>query len=157
MVEIIRLTWVEVRMACILGIERRIQSRQQNRNTDKAAARNTDNWAIDIDGALAEMALAKYLGVFFNPTINTFKEPDVKRYQVRSTSYANGHLIIRPDDKPRELPDQEFVLGITTFMPDIHLVGMLTAGEAAVDQYWRDDSWWVPNGHLGPLPERESR
>lgn len=92
----IELTPLEMQLAAMVGVSRRLASRDL---IDKIPAK-IPRWQIDITGAQAEMALAKYLGVYWSPTIGTFKAPDVGEIQVRSTEYEGGVLIIRPNDPP---------------------------------------------------------
>lgn len=54
----------------------------------------------DTNGALAEVAFAKWLGVHWDASINTFKEiPDVEGWEVRATKHRFGKLIIRSRDR----------------------------------------------------------
>lgn len=66
----------------------------------------------DIIAVMAEIAVAKALGVFFVPPLNTFhKEPDVAPdIEVRSTADENYSLIIRDNDNL----DRKFVLVIVS-------------------------------------------
>ena len=50
-------------------------------------------------------ALAKILGEPWEPTVNTFKLPDLVNLQIRTTTYNTDKLIIRPGD-----PDGIYVL-----------------------------------------------
>lgn len=58
-----------------------------------------DPYEVHQRAAGAEMAVAKYLDLYWAPSVNVFKVPDVGNLHVRSTPYANGGLIIRPKDK----------------------------------------------------------
>ncbi len=55
-------------------------------------------WEIDIIGAMGEYALAKILGKPWEPSVNTFKLPDLDNLQIRTTTCDTGKLIIRPGD-----------------------------------------------------------
>jgi hypothetical protein len=94
-----RLTEVEMYEAGQLGLRRTIKSRARFLDTGKHGE-HPNQWEIDILGAMAEKAVAKGLGVYCEPTVNTFHAPDVGPLQVRSTCYPNGKLIIRPGDPP---------------------------------------------------------
>jgi hypothetical protein len=87
-----------------------------------------------IQGRLAEIAFCKYLGV---PVPHwTYEEdkkrgcdvvgPDGTRYHVRSSSYAQAGLMIKPSD-PR---GGVYVLVITTADGNAKIMGWYTRGEA---------------------------
>jgi hypothetical protein len=144
------LDWSELIVAAQIGIMRRVNSLKNGR---KDQGLGPSDWTIDIEGAAAELALAKYLNVYTMPAINTFKAPDVQGFQVRSTKYSNGRLIIRPKDNG----DAPYVLAVTGDLPRVTLVGLLPSGGAAkVPKYDHDDSWWVPQCDLTDLPERST-
>lgn len=149
----ITLTKAELYMGAVIGSLRRIASLQNGNNPNRHAQKS--DWATDIDGAHAEQALSKYLGIYWFPGINTFKAPDlINGLQVRSTNHANGHLIIRPNDDDY----QTFVL-VVCQTPIYRLMGSLMAIEAKTAEYFHKgevgeaDCWWVPQGALGDLPE----
>jgi hypothetical protein len=66
----------------------------------------------DIIAVMAEIAVAKALGVFFVPTFNTFhKQPDIEPdIEVRSTPEEDNSLLIRDNDDL----DRKFVLVIVS-------------------------------------------
>ena len=96
----VRLTKVELIVAGLVATMRRVSSmgnlNDQNYSTDSS-------FDLDIDGAASEMAFAKYMNVYYEPTVNTFKSPDVGKIQVRSTKHKTGKLIIRQRDKKNEI------------------------------------------------------
>jgi hypothetical protein len=145
----IPLTSNELVAAGTIGVLRRVSSLQ-----NKRADRNLgpSDWSADIDGAAAEMALAKYLNVFCVPLINSFKAADVDGYQVRSTTRANGRMIIRPDDKDED----DFILVITK-APIFILVGTINCKAGKMDEFWEQDAWWVPQDRLGDLPQQSGQ
>jgi hypothetical protein len=147
----ITLTVTEILAGANVGIARRIKSLFAEYDHYKHADKS--DWAMDIDGALAEQAFAKYRGVYWNCSNGTFKAPDVEKYQTRSTSHRNGHLIVRPNDEGNEV----FVL-IITKAPKFYIRGWMTTAEAKQDKYWHDDSWWVPQTDvhdIASLPDGE--
>ena len=145
---LILLTPMELLQGAMTGVIRRItsitRSLEKNKHADKS------DWATDIDGALAEIAFAKWRGVYCRPSNMSLKEPDVGKVQVRSTSHALGHLIVRPNDKKNAA--QPFVLGITD-APRVRLVGWKFGVDCMRPGYWREDkgSWWVPQADVEAL------
>jgi hypothetical protein len=142
---IVRLTPTEVLAGASVGVARRIKSIFAGYDHYKHADKS--DWAMDIDGALAEMAFAKYRDSYWTCSNGSFKAPDVGKFQVRSTSHQRGHLLVRPNDEGNEV----FVF-IVTEAPVFFLKGWLMTNEAKQDRFWRGDSWWVPQSELHELP-----
>jgi len=140
-----KMTKVELYLAAHLGAIRRVSGWQNNLNANKHAEKS--DWATDIDGVLAEMATAKWLGVYYEPRNMDFKGPDVgRRCQTRSTTHREGHLIIRPNDE--KLKDQPFVLCVT-HRDTVWLCGWRYGGWCMKDEWWVfGDHWEVGQSGL---------
>ncbi len=69
-------------------------------------------------GCETEMAFAKMVDRYYEPSVGKYKAPDVGGVQVRGTRFTRGHLIWRPGD-PEEEP---FVL-IIAELPYYRLAG----------------------------------
>lgn len=104
----------------------------------------------EITGAAGEMAVAKWSGRFFVPSVNTFhRVPDcLGNVEVRSTRHSDGHLIVRDNDAT----DRRYVLAIVA--TDVTLAGWIL-GKDAQRPEWRRASrrsdrqaWWVPQSEL---------
>jgi hypothetical protein len=144
----IELTNAELMVASCVGSMRRVRSiGRKNPYTTRS------DWDMDIDGAAAELAVAKYLNVYWIAGVNTFKAPDVAALQVRSTKRSNGRLIVHHNDNPTAL----FVLVICNF-PHYRLVGSILGQAAKVPEFFEDESssgaaaWFVPQDRLMDLP-----
>lgn len=141
------MTLIEAFWAAQLGAWRRMSGWKNALNANKHALKS--DWATDIDGVLAEMATAKWLGVYYEPRNMDFKGPDVgRRCQVRSTTYDTGHLIVRDNDE--KLKDQPFVLAITK-RSTVWLTGWRYGGECMQVEFRLDDRWQVPQSALEPM------
>lgn len=153
----IKLTHPEIYIASDIGVIRNVASHQRElpRGNRDAEANNDHQWETDINGALAEIAVAKAYGVYWNPSVNVGKAADVGIIQVRSNTRKNGHLIIRKSDKD----DEPFMLVICQ-NPEFHLVGWMYAKDAKVPEFYRPankfgvEAWWVDQDrlHKEPLP-----
>lgn len=143
----ITLTWAEIMLAGQVGTMRSVSSRKQGLN--RVVHNVKSNWSNDFDGAAAEMAYAKYRNVYYEPSINTFKAPDVTQDQIRSTLHPNGKLLIREND----VLEERFILVICS-SPIYRMAGWLWTSEAKKDEWFRpaDDTgvaaWWVPQNAL---------
>ena len=137
-------------VALQVGGMRRVRSIVDGANQYKHAQRS--DWATDVDGAAAELAVAKYLNVYWRPGVNTYKAPDVGVLQVRSTMHPTGHLIVRPNDA-----DTDTFIFVVCAPPRYLLVGAYLGAEAKVDEFFHTshdeaDCWWVPQARLRDLP-----
>lgn len=145
---IVKLTMPEVMQAAMGGVVRRITSMQNGYDKNKHCEKS--DWATDIDGAAAEMAFCKHRKLFWSASNRSFKEPDVYdrenyEWHIRSTNHDSGHLIIRRNDGPGW-----YVLAITK-TPEIRLIGWASETFSKQDEFWKEDSWWIPQDRLNKL------
>ena len=149
----------EVYQAAQAGVMRRIASMQNGNNKNIHAYKS--DWATDIDGACAELAVAKYYGVYWEPSVNTFhKQSDVSNgYEVRSTPKPDGCLIVRGNDKE----DRTYILVICDSPTSFRLVGSKKVTDCKVDRFYRKgdqlgrNAWFVPQDALDDLPSKDFR
>ena len=149
------LSKTELLQGGICGIRRRTESIRQNLRGSKVS---DSGWGADVEGALAEMAFCKATGVYWEPTVNTFKAPDVgDLIQIRGTSYQEGRLIVRSGDDPFHI----FVL-VTIYRDHFRVVGWMFGHEAKKPLYIANpnargaDCYMVPQNDLhdvSTLPE----
>jgi hypothetical protein len=145
----------EVYIASIVGIRRNITSRDSK---DCNKVQNKDfGWHIDIEAAGAELAFAKYMGLYWDFSVNTFKKQDVGGYQVRHTQVKDGKLIIRPKDNPEE----KYVLIVGTG-PEYLIAGWIWGYEAKQDQHifkgfnGMPDCWMVHQESLDQFDDQNT-
>ncbi len=142
----ITLTTSDVRAASRMGALRFRESRRQGLLQRAGAAPNMDQ---DIDGTLAEIAFARYIGVPANVMVNTFHLPDIAGVQVRSTSRADGRLIVRECDS-----DTDWYALVVGAGREWRVCGVIRGIEAKRDQFWYDGRngrpgcWMVPQQFL---------
>jgi len=68
-------------------------------NKNKHGFSNGHGWEIHIEGACAEMAVAKHFDIYWDGSNGTYKLPDLSGLmQIRWTAYKSGKLIVRPED-----------------------------------------------------------
>lgn len=134
MSETIRLTWHEVVQSAHGGIARQVSALRDARPLE--GGRTDSGFERHIIGVLGETALAKWLGVYYAPTVGSLDTPfgDVARsFHVKATLRSDGELIVRHHD-PADFP---YVLAIVS-LPDVRLVGWLHGHEAKQPGYWLD-------------------
>lgn len=95
----------EVILAGNVAVMRHAQN-VSNQVRQKYAAEHTKGLERDFDGALGEVAVAKWLNIFWNGNIGRYNAPDVGPLQVRATRADPPHLYLHPPDKD----DDMFVL-----------------------------------------------
>lgn len=132
--------------AANVGILRRISAEFKNRTHANGLSRDAAPWDIDINGAMAELAVAKLLGVYWTGA-SELGAIDVLFCDVRHTTVPDGCLLIQKTDAN----DRPFVL-VTGIMPEFNVCGWMLAGDAKQDQYWRTDTgrpcYFVPQSDL---------
>lgn len=151
----VTLTREEMLEAAIVGCRRRIASIYDNRPDPKGSYNPNCPWMTDIEGAAAERALAKYMGVPWSGGVDTFKAPDVADFQVRSTTLPHGSLIIRPGD---ENDDEIYVLVTGACVRPFaryHIRGWKRCGDCKADHWLNSagDAWFVRQSALRDLEE----
>lgn len=146
----ITLTPDEIQYAATAGVMRRVDSMKANLTNRRYS--DASDWDIDIEGACAELAVAKAMNVFWNGHMRTFKGPDVGDLHVRSTTHANGHLIIRDNDDENAV----YVLVICD-CPRYKIVGGISGKRARRDfprvpnKGGEGASHWVPQDDLSDI------
>jgi hypothetical protein len=141
----------ELRAAAQAGIERRLNAIAKNRPQYYGADTRKNEWQIDIIGSIAEYAVAKHLNVYWEPATNIDNldslPGDVAHYQVRSTCWPTGQLIIHQRDRDHA----PFILAIVT-NNQIRLAGWLYGHEGKTLGEQRDHGdHWIPQNQLHPI------
>jgi hypothetical protein len=148
------LTPHEVARYALIGVQRRLSNIAKK--TPAAHGRldsgHGDEWQIDIEGVLAEAAVAKALNVYFAPSIGRSDKAsgDVMGLQVRSTRYATGRLLVHKGDA-----DGHRFLLVTGSEGDYTIRGWLTGQDAKRFGTWKThkgrSAYWVEQNFLKPF------
>lgn len=150
----VTLTPYEVQMGATVGLRRHLEALEL-RLPDRHGYQG-DGWGIHIEGALGELALAKYLGKYWDGSVNTFKrQGDVGQIQVRTRSRDDFELLVRPDDRDEDI----FVL-VVGQAPRYRVVGWIRGSEAKRPEWQqtygqRPPAYFVPQASLKPLKASE--
>lgn len=160
---IVELTYFELWQAVQVGAMRNLQARRRGRpdTYGKDVTHMEGGWGIHIEGAAAEMAVAKMLNVYHDGVwaeIDRMRS-DVggldrgARVQVRSTMREDGCLILHPEDNDRDI--FYLVVGVA---PRFRVAGALLAFNGKKERFWRTNTgrpaFFVPQSELGPPFER---
>jgi hypothetical protein len=137
------------------GAQRTAEAQHANRPGRAACPPN--NVKQDINGAAAEVAFARVLGVPPVLSVSPDPGPDVAGFHVRSTSLSNGHLIIRPG----EAKDNRYVL-LVGQGTDWRVIGTIAGRDAVRPEFWRPKDarpgcYMVPQSQLVRLQQQPSK
>lgn len=115
-----------------------------------------ENAQIEVFSCRGEMAVAKYLNLFWSGSIGDFKAVDVGGLvEVRTVDKKGRRLIVHPEDK--DWPP--FVFVDASDAPNINLVGWLYGYDAKQEKYWADPTgnnrpaYFVPQSDLRPMED----
>lgn len=136
---IIELEWYEYKMAAQVGLDRKVQS-ILNGHKDRYGSVWTPisdvGWSVV--SAVAECAVAKALGMYWDGSINTFSRPDLGDYEIKAqlhhTIDPNKHsnfLVIKPNS-PNQLVH---ILVLVHSNTKYEVVGFRKAGDAKFEHY----------------------
>lgn len=135
--------------ALIAGCMRRAAAREKGRqNYYGAIPANAE--VIDLIGAVGEACVAKYLNEFWLGA-GRFRGDDVGAFQVRSTTYDDGHLVLNKNDDDAKA----FILACVSNGVG-KLRGWIYASEGKREEYWTDKSgrgpaYYIPQSVLRPM------
>ena len=129
---VVDLSWPEVMQAINVGVMRRVYA-VKARKVGVYGAREASAWDNDINGAIAEMACAKWANVFWSGTVGVTTLPDVGRWQVRSKLAAGERLVIRPDDA-----DDEIFVSALVQIPNVTLCGWMLGRNAKRKEWLKE-------------------
>lgn len=145
------LTQPQIMQGALIGCMRQVSALKKGSQNAYGYDGKTD-WQINIEGCLAEMAVAQYRGVFWDGRVGVIGPGDVGHIEVRSTVLDDGCLIVHPKDGD----DVPFVL-VTGQNGKYELRGWLYGREAKHDCYWRKSTgrpaWFVPQGRLHAIED----
>ena len=143
----------DIRHGVLMGTNRNIHHRFLG-TKPKYGQSAMDTWRDDIVGALGEVAVAKHLGLYPDFENRPGYLGDVGRFEVRSTQWSRGSLIVYEND-----PDDRLYILVCGMPagaePFLVIPGALPAAEAKQPRYWRTDIRWpafvIPWSGLRPL------
>ena len=143
----VNLTLAEMSIAAQVGVRRNLEA--INKNLRGKHGFDGSAWTVHIEGAAGEMAVAKTFGIYWDGSVNTFKNGgDVQSYQVRTRSNIKWDLIVRDDDRD----DDTFIL-VVGQAPRFFIVGSIVGRDAKKNEFLqsygnRPEAWFVPQSSL---------
>lgn len=153
---IVRLTWAEMAVAYQVAGQRRIMNMKTKIPPKHGAPTGEKGELLDLVSCRGEMAVAKYLNLYWSGTVGDYGAVDVGgKVEVR-TGTKRGHRLILHKTDLDHLP---FVLALHTEPPAIELIGWVYAREGKQEEYWSDPAkegrwaYFVPQDVLRPMSE----
>ena len=144
----VTLTPEEYEWAKSIGLKRNSEAKKQGRS-DAHGLTGTSGEKQHIEGACGELAFAKWLGVVWPATVNTYQQGgDVGNIQVRTRSRLEYDLLVRKNDKDGAL----FIL-MQGQSPTFRVAGGLW-GKQCKNEIWskgyggRPPAYFVPRSAL---------
>lgn len=137
--------------ALIAGCMRRASARARGRK-NYYGAQSADSELLDLIGAVGEAVVAKHQNRFWAGA-GVFRGGDVGRYQVRSTTYDSGHLVLNKNDDDNT---PYILVCVNSGVGKIR--GWIYARDGKKEKYWRDMSgrgpaFYVPQSDLLPISQ----
>lgn len=143
----VALTLPELLLGASAGAMRQVENIKLGRKAAFGAGHDND-WQLNIEGVLGEMALAKYLNRYWSGK-GTFRAPDVDQVDVRTTAHPKGHLLIHKED-----PDDRRFYLLRGACGSYEVCGWILGRDAKQDRFWGDKfktgrpAYWVPQTEL---------
>jgi len=95
----VKLSPGEMMMSALAGVMREVHAVNKGRQDTKTPeGKVRTGWQNHAEGCLAEMAVAKWLGVYWNPDIGGVGKGDVGEIEVRATAVESYRLTVFDDD-----------------------------------------------------------
>lgn len=155
---IVTFTADEMRRWAYAGVDRRVSAIERKRMGAHGFNRD-DFWQLDLEGLLAEAAVAKALGVYFAPitgALDTALGDVIPGVQVRSTKYKSGSLLVHDSDA-----DTDTFLLVTGSSGTYTIAGTILGGAGKKKSYWKvykdRGAYWVPQSALAPFDPADFR
>lgn len=147
---IINLSQAELHLAAQMGCMRQISNLFQGRQ-DAHGCSVEVGWQVHIEGCAGELAVAKYLNLFWNGNFENLKADDVGQFQVRTADSHGKRLILHDKD-----PDDRIFILATGMAPRFLIQGWIKAEDGKQSRYWADPAYgrpayFVPKEVLQPM------
>ena len=108
-------------------------NRARGNDASKGAAPTwVEQLAREVSGCLGEIAIGRWMDKYPFSLFEERKMGDVGEFEVRTTAYSTGKLLINPTDDP----ERKYLLVTLPAYNTAHIVGWVWGYEAQQDQYW---------------------
>lgn len=132
----VTLTPQELNQASFLGLSRQYKAMTSQNRDSVWEKPYHESLSAHVVGAMGEMAVAKWLGIWYSFSEGTYKtDTDLSGdLEVRTRTNTDWSLLVRPQDKD----ESKFVLVTTSDGNSLILHGWISGAEAKKDEWVRD-------------------
>lgn len=139
-----------------IGTMRQVSNLYKGRK-DAYGAEKMNGFEININGACGEVAVAKWLNIFYSGNLGDLAAGDVNhpsvRIEVRTAFEAHYRMILHKKDRD----DAIFIL-LTGTAPEFIVRGWCYGREGKQEKFWADPAggrpaYFVPQAELRPIDE----
>jgi hypothetical protein len=137
----------EMLVATYIGSRRNAEALHRKRKPRFPEKTPGELWGFHIEAAHAELAVAKYLGVYWGFGVNTFHTPDIVNTPFEVRWSTKDCLKVRPDDKG-------IVISVTGTCPNYEIKGWIHAEEAKHEAFLnkqKPECYFVPHAKLNDI------
>ena len=110
-----------------------------NQNYRGSAPTCVEQLAREVSGCLGELAIGRWMDIYPFSVFEERKMGDVGEFEVRTTAYVTGKLILTKDDNP----ERKYLLVTLPTYDSANIVGWMWGYEAQVEQHW-DEKMRMP-------------
>jgi len=121
----------EILLGAQAGVMRQVENLKMGRKDAFGATEDTP-WQMHVEGCLVEMALGKYLGVYWSGK-GKLRAPDVGEVDVRGTPLLHGRLMIHKED-----PNDRIFWLVCGRNGSYEVKGWIKGIDAKEDKWWSD-------------------
>jgi len=143
----ITLTKFEAWAAITIGAMRNHEAILSNRTARFSERTPGELWGFHIEAAMAEMAVAKYLGIHWGYGVNTFAVSDIEH------TIIDVRWSTRSDMKVKK-KDTGIIVSVTGICPTYEIKGWMYAKDAQVAEYYHaqpPECYFVPHDKINPI------
>lgn len=149
----ITLTANEVLVAGYMGMRRNAEASFRNRKPRFPERVTGELWGFHIESAHAELAVCKYLGIYWGFGVNTFHTEDIENTGIEVRWSSRSDAKVRPDDNG-------IIVSVTGRCPNYEIKGWINAANAK-KEHWKYNKhpicYFVPHEHLYPIEKLKTK
>ena len=137
----------------MVGFKRQWDSVCNDRKVRFAEKHPGELWAFHIIAAMAEMAVCKALGMYWDGSVGTFHVSDIPDQPIEVRWSTSGYLKVRKDDH------HVILVKVEGLPPTFQLIGWMRSKDAKAAKYLSDPNnrgvpaYFVPTNELRPMSQ----
>lgn len=144
------LTPNEIRQAAFVGIMRRTFALERRHNGQHGIRATDDLWAIDIEGACGELAVARYLNLAWTGSWGSSFGRDVGGFVEVKTRLIERNPARTDLMLDRQVDDATIAVLVYARSPSYELVGWIHGRDGKRPEYWKDPAGGRPAFFIQP-------